>query len=188
MKNKEFDDEVLKEEKLKKKKEREEKFKKCLVRLEEEKVIFGIPIKKRFLAIAGITFFAWLLFQILTVVIKPGFSTLEDRDKTYQELLEEQKKAVENGAVGGNQSFSEKNTKTDAEKYKEAVNEIKNLSNEEIRKLLKEQGMENVTDAEIEEMKKQMTESIPQTQNDMDTRIKEIEDAMEKLNQAPDNK
>lgn len=79
-------------------------------------------------------------------------------------------------------------------KYKEAVNEIKNLSNEEIRKLLKEQGMENVTDAEIEEMKKQMTESIPQTQNDMDTRIKEIEDAMEKLNQppqqnqAPDNK
>ena len=45
--------------------------------------------------------------------------------------------------------------------------------------------MENVTDAEIEEMKKQMTESIPQTQNDMDTRIKEIEDAMEKLNQPP---
>lgn len=37
MKNKEFDDEVLKEEKLKKKKEREEKFKKCLVHLRGRK-------------------------------------------------------------------------------------------------------------------------------------------------------
>lgn len=168
----------------KKKEYSKEKFQEYIRKLEEEKIILGFPIKKRFLFIGGFVITVWLLFQISTVLIKPGFSKLDDNEKTYQELLEEQRKAVENGAVSGNQSFKEKNMQIENEKYNKAIESIKNLSNEEIKKILKEQGVENISDTEITEMKKRMAESIPKTPQEMEERMREIEDAMKNLNQT----
>ena len=70
---------------------------------------------------------------------------------------------------------------TPEQRYRQAVERVKNLSNDEIRKLLKEQGVENITDAEIEQTRKNLENSIPKTQAEMDAKVKQLEEELKKM-------
>lgn len=154
-----------------------EKAREYLKSLEEEQEVFGIGIKKRYIFFTVLIVGAYILFQISNVIFKPGMAKLETQEKAYRELLEESKK-------NATQSFSEKNTVTPEERYKQAVEQAKKLSNEEIRELLKEQGVENITDAEIEQTRKNLENSIPKSQAELDEKIREVEEAMRNMEQG----
>lgn len=153
-----------------------EKAREYLKSLEEEQEVFGIGIKKRYIFFTALIVGAYILFQISNVIFRPGMAKLETQEKAYRELLEESKK-------NATQSFSEKNTVTPEERYKQAVEQAKKLSNEEIRELLKEQGVENITDAEIEQTRKNLENSIPKSQAELDEKIREVEEAMRNMEQ-----
>lgn len=137
------------------------KIRKYMQTLEEEQKILGIGVKKRYIFIAGIIALAYLIFQLSTALVKPGMAKLENQEKAYKELLEENEKRT-------TKSFSEDEMLTPEQRYKQAVERVKNLSNDEIRALLKEQGVENITDAEIEQTRKNLENSIPKTQAEID--------------------
>ena len=69
-----------------------EKIRNYMQSLEEEQNILGIGVKKRYVFIAGIIALAYVIFQVSTVLIKPGMTKLENQEKAYKELLEENEK------------------------------------------------------------------------------------------------
>ena len=150
------------------------KIRKYMQTLEEEQKILGIGVKKRYIFIAGIIALAYLIFQLSTALVKPGMAKLENQEKAYKELLEENEKRT-------TKSFSEDEMLTPEQRYKQAVERVKNLSNDEIRALLKEQGVENITDAEIEQTRKNLENSIPKTQAEMDAKVKQLEEELKKM-------
>ena len=70
---------------------------------------------------------------------------------------------------------------TPEQRYRQAVERVKKLSNNEIRELLKEQGVENITDAEIEQTRKNLENSIPKTQAEMDAKVKQLEEELKRM-------
>lgn len=151
-----------------------EKIRNYMQTLEEEQKILGIGVKKRYVFIAGIIVLAYIIFQVSTVLAKPGMAKLENQEKAYKELLEENEKRAE-------QSFSESEMLTPEQRYKQAVERVKRLSNNEIRELLKEQGVENITDAEIAETRKKLEDAIPKSQAEMDAKVKQLEEEMKRM-------
>ena len=151
-----------------------EKLRNYMQSLEDEQKILGIGVKKRYIFIAGIIALAYVIFQVSTTLAKPGMAKLENQEKAYKELLEENEKRA-------TKSFSEAEMLTPEQRYKQAVERVKNLSNDEIRKLLKEQGVENITDAEIEQTRKNIENSIPKTQAEMDAKVKQLEEELKKM-------
>lgn len=151
-----------------------EKIRNYMQSLEEEQNILGIGVKKRYVFIAGIIALAYVIFQVSTVLIKPGMTKLENQEKAYKELLEENEKRT-------NKSFSEAEMLTPEQRYRQAVERVKKLSNNEIRELLKEQGVENITDAEIEQTRKNLENSIPKTQAEMDAKVKQLEEELKRM-------
>lgn len=151
-----------------------EKLRNYMQSLEDEQKILGIGVKKRYIFIAGIIALAYVIFQVSTTLAKPGMAKLENQEKAYKELLEENEKRA-------TKSFSETEMLTPEQRYKQAVERVKNLSNDEIRKLLKEQGVENITDAEIEQTRKNLENSIPKTQAEMDAKVKQLEEELKKM-------
>ena len=157
-----------------KKGKRAEKIRNYMQSLEEEQNILGVGVKKRYIFIAGVIALAYVIFQVSTVLMKPGMAKLENQEKAYKELLEENEKRT-------NKSFSEAEMLTPEQRYRQAVERVKKLSNNEIRELLKEQGVENITDAEIEQTRKNLENSIPKTQAEMDAKVKQLEEELKKM-------
>lgn len=151
-----------------------EKLRNYMQSLEDEQKILGIGVKKRYVFIAGIIALAYVIFQVSTVLAKPGMAKLENQEKAYKELLEENQKRTR-------KSFSEAEMLTPEQRYRQAVERVKKLSNNEIRELLKEQGVENITDVEIEQTRKNLENSIPKTQAEMDAKIRQLEEEMKKM-------
>ena len=69
-----------------------EKLRNYMQSLEDEQKILGIGVKKRYIFIAGIIALAYVIFQVSTVIAKPGMAKLENQEKAYKELLEENEK------------------------------------------------------------------------------------------------
>lgn len=147
--------------------------------LEGEKKILGFNVKKRHLFIGGVIIIAYILFELSMVIFKPGMMAI-DSNTSYEKILNETKNEVNKNAKSEPLS--------NEEMYQKAIDRIKNLPTSEIQKLLREQNINNVSDKEIEDMKKKMIETMPKSEAELKEKTKQAEEIMKGISkQALEN-
>lgn len=122
---------------------------------------------------------AYILFELSMVIFKPGMMAI-DSNTSYEKILNETKNEVNKNA--------QSEPLSNEEMYQKAIDRIKDLPTSEIQKLLREQNINNVSDKEIEDMKKKMIETMPKSEAELKEKTKQAEEIMKGISkQALEN-
>ena len=149
------------------KNKKETKLKNFLLSLQEDAVISGYRIKKKYILGIFLTILIYIIGVLLSVNMNSSFTSSENQ-KAYEELMKEQQSRTEN-------VFKEQKIEN-IQDFEKMVNETLNMSDAEIKEIFKRQGLE-VTDSEIAEVRREATKNLPKNQ-------KEYEEQMKRLNEA----
>ena len=157
-----------------------EKIAKTINWLEEKVKIGKYDVPKKYIAIIAGVF----IFYVGINWINEAVSPMSD-NKTVEKILK-------NKEENPQQEVPYESTGITAKGYQDSVNDFMKLSNEEIKKELKSQGID-ITDAQIEQFKAQAAQNIPKTDAEaralvekMDQATKEFE-KLEKQQNAQQN-
>ncbi len=136
--------------------------------LEDEIVIKGVKLPKKYIfigIIALIIYFAILLIN-LNISKTPIFG--EKRNPEYKNIiLKNQEKDF-----GKMKSFVEEPEEKESS-YEENIQKFLNISNEEIKKIFREQNL-NISDAEINNFRKNFLTNMPKNQVQIEKKIEKL--------------
>ena len=153
------------------KNKKETKLKNFLLSLQEDAVISGYRIKKKYILGIFLTILIYIIGVLLSVNMNSSFTSSENQ-KAYEELMKEQQSRTEN-------VFKEQKIEN-IQDFEKMVNETLNMSDAEIKEIFKRQGLE-VTDSEIAEFRREASKNLPKNQKEYEEQMKRLNEAVQEI-------
>lgn len=148
------------------------KFQKFILSLDEKVKIGDHMIKKKFILAIMLAVIILVLYNLFSVMSTPKATTAEN-EKIYNQAVEAQQKKF-----NGGQSVPKYQDKSPEEiqkqYYEESIKQLLNMSDEEIKSLLRSQGLE-VNDQTIKEFREQIKKNLSGTAQDLQKNVEEFQ-------------
>ncbi|AMD94834.1 hypothetical protein [Leptotrichia sp. oral taxon 847] len=141
-----------------------------ILSMEDKVVIRGNAIPKKYIFMGGLA----LIIYFVILLVNLNFSKTpifgEKRNAQYKKVVS---KEEEKNLTRSELFVEEPEEKEDS--YEKNIQKFANIPNEEIKKIFKEQNL-NISDAEIENFRKEFLKNMPKNQFEAEEKIKNLKD------------
>lgn len=141
-----------------------------ILSMEDEVVIKGNTVPKKYIFMGGLALIIYFVILLVNLNFSKTPTFDEKRNAQYKKVVS---KEEEKNLTRSESFVEEPEEKEDS--YEKNIQKFANIPNEEIKKIFKEQNL-NISDAEIENFRKEFLKNMPKNEFEAEEKIKNLKD------------